>query len=567
VLSGSPERVRWVARAGGVLVVAVTFIAFLPVLRNDFVAWDDVPNFLKNDHYRGLGWAHLRWMFTGAHMGRYTPLAWLTHAVDYLLWGMNPLGYHLHSLLLHAAGAGVFYLVARRLLGAAVAGGAGAHDGPGPHHGHGLALVLGAALAALLFGVHPLRVESVAWATERQDVLCGLFYLLSALAYLRGVEDGGRIRTPSWALSVALFLLALLSKAAATPLPAALLLLDIYPLRRVAAVGWRRLLIEKIPYVALAAVIAPIAVIAQSHAGALGELGQYGIAARLAMMAHSFMYYPARFLWWANLSPLHALPARIDPLAPRFALAIVGFVAVTGVLVALRRRWPAGLAVWAYSVLLVLPVSGMVQFGVHLMADRFSYLPGLGFALLAGAGLVRVVEMRGTLRGSIVAACLAVAVLVVAGLAAGAWQQSKVWRDTGTLWRHALAVDPGNAQARFFLGGWLNATGRPRESVVEYQRAAALTDRPDFSIASLERAAAVLTNHAVAHAQRGELEAARSLFGEALRVLPGYPDACANLRRLGEMTLVEPEDLRGCAGAGPPSPGRPRAPRPSPPGR
>jgi hypothetical protein len=566
-VTGSPERLRRAGVAGATVVVAVTFIAFLPVLRNDFVNWDDVANLVGNPNYKGFAWANLRWMFTSTHVGHYTPLAWLTHAVDYRLWGMNPLGYHLDSLLLHAAGAGVFYLIARRLLGAAFAGGVDVYDRPGPQHGHGLALVLGAALAALLFGVHPLRVESVAWATERQDVLCGLFYLLSALAYLRGVQGGGRIRTPSWALSVALFLLALLSKAAAMPLPAALLLLDIYPLRRVASVGWRGLLIEKIPYVALAAMIAPVAVIAQSHAEALAPLGHYGIASRLAMMAHSFMYYPARFLWWANLSPLHELPARIDPLAPRFALAIIGFAAVTGVLVALRRRWPAGLAVWAYSVLLVLPASGMVQFGVHLVADRFSYLSGLGFALLAGAGLVRVVDMRGTLRRSIVAACLLVAAVLVVGLAAGAWRQSKVWRDTETLWRHTLAVDPDNALARYFLGNWLNATGRPRESVAEYQRAAALTDRPGFRAASLERAAAVLNGQAVAHAQGGDLEAARSLFAEALRVLPGYPDACANLRRLGEMTRVEPEDLRGCAGAGPPSPGRPPASRPSASGR
>jgi len=406
MLTISPDRQRRAATAGGALVVVVTFVAFLPVLRNDFVNWDDVANLVGNPRYKGLRWANLRWMFTSTHVGHYTPLAWLSHAVDYLLWGMNPLGYHLNSLLLHAAGAGVFYLIARRLLAAALAGVDDGDDRSRPQRGHGLALTLGATLAALLFGVHPLRVESVAWATERQDVLCGLFYLLATLAYLRGVEGGGRLRPSWWAASVGLFLLALLSKAAALPLPAALLLLDIYPLRRVAGVGWRRLLIEKAPYLLLAAAIAPIAVIAQSHADALAEFQQYGIASRLAMMAHSFLYYPWRFLWWANLSPLHELPARIDPLAPRFALAIVGFVVVTAALVALRRRWPAGLAVWAYSILLLLPVSGLVHFGVHLVADRYSYLSGLGFALLAGAGLVRVLEMRGTLRRSVVGACV-----------------------------------------------------------------------------------------------------------------------------------------------------------------
>ena len=209
-------------------VCLLSFLAFLPALQAGFVNWDDTANLLNNPHFRGLGWPQLRWMLTSTLMGHYIPLTWLSLGVNYALGGMVPWGYHLGNLLLHAASAGVFYVVARRLLAAGFA----ARD---------LSIALGAALAALAFGVHPLRAESVAWVTERRDVLCGLFYLLAVLAYLRGVEGGGAIRSGWRAASLLAFGAALLSKAMAMTLPATLLLLDLYPLRRQDR-GWKRLL-------------------------------------------------------------------------------------------------------------------------------------------------------------------------------------------------------------------------------------------------------------------------------------------------------------------------------------
>ena len=169
------SRLRLVLLAA--LVVAVSVMAFLPTLSAGFVNWDDDVNFTTNMGFRGLGAAQLRWMFTTTLLGHWIPLTWLTLGANYALGGMDPWGYHLVNVLVHAAAAGVFFLVARRLLAVALDGPAGAID-------------LGAALAALVFGAHPLRVESVAWITERRDVLCALFYMLTVLAYLRGVEDG-----------------------------------------------------------------------------------------------------------------------------------------------------------------------------------------------------------------------------------------------------------------------------------------------------------------------------------------------------------------------------------------
>jgi hypothetical protein len=538
----SARALAWAGWAGGALVVLATTMSFLPVLKNDFVNWDDLINLLNNPHYRGLGWTNLRWMFTATLMGHWIPLTWLSFAVNFALGGMDPWGYHLGNLLLHAASAGVFYLVARRLLASGLAGGAAA---PGVNLREPT-LCAGAAFAALVFGVHPLRVESVAWATERRDVLCGLFYLLATLAYLRGLDAGGAIRTRWRALSILAFLLSLLSKAAAIPLPAVLLLLDIYPLRRVGAVGWRRLLMEKVPYLLLAGPAGVAALIAQSDAGALVGFKAYGIGARLTTLGYSLIFYPRKFLWSASLSPFYAVPATADPFSPPFLLSTVALVVVTGGLVALRRRWPAALAAWVYSALLVLPVSGAAQAGSQLVADRYSYLSGLGFALLPGAGLVWVLRARHRLKPAVVGACVLGSVLVLAGLAAGAWRQSTTWRDTETLWRHAISVEPGNARAHFALGYWLYFTERQEEARAEYERALALTENADVKAAALSGIAESWTRQGIATAKRGDLQRAHELFVQALRTAPGYPGACRNLRNLAAMIRVDPHALANC---------------------
>ncbi|TMH83068.1 MAG: glycosyltransferase family 39 protein [Betaproteobacteria bacterium] len=208
---------RWSSALASILIAVVTLAAFLPALQNQFVNWDDADNFLGNPHYRGLGWSQLRWMWTTFHMGHWIPLTWMTLGLDYLLWGMNPFGYHLTSLVLHAANAIVFYFVAFRILGLAL-------PDAGDRGRAGLALSAG--FAALLFALHPLRVESVAWATERRDVLSGLFYLLTILVYLRACERGERGRGWYWG-AIGLFACALLSKSMAVSLPVVLLILDV----------------------------------------------------------------------------------------------------------------------------------------------------------------------------------------------------------------------------------------------------------------------------------------------------------------------------------------------------
>src|SRR2546427_4741905 len=185
VLTSAQRWVRWLAP---LLVALLTLTAFLPTLQNQFVSLDDEKNFLENPHYRGLGWTHLRWMWTTSLMGHYIPLTWMTLGLDYLLWGMNPSGYHLTNLLLHAANAVVFFFIASRILKLAL---------PRPSE-RGHALTVAAGFAALVFAIHPLRVESVAWATERRHVLSGLFYLLALLVYLPACQRNEHGRGRYW---------------------------------------------------------------------------------------------------------------------------------------------------------------------------------------------------------------------------------------------------------------------------------------------------------------------------------------------------------------------------------
>src|SRR5713101_1832268 len=400
-----------------VLIAVVTFATFLPALHNQFVNWDDDKNFLENPHYRGLGWTQLSWMWT-THWGHYIPLTWMTLGLDYLLWGMNPFGYHLTSLLLHVANAVVFFFVVRQLLTRAL---------PGPSEpGHALAGSAG--FAALVFAIHPLRVESVAWVTERRDVLSGLFYLLTILMYLWACERGARGRGWYW-LSVAAFVCALLSKSMVVNLPVVLLILDVYPLRRLGgAVGWwsepaRRVYVEKIPFVLLAAAASAIAVMAQLSVHVAASLDHLSMLARLAISAYGVSFYLWKMVVPVNLSPLYELSPNLNPWATPFILSYGLVLAITVLVLALRRRVPGLPAAWVTYIVVLLPVLGIFQSGSQIAADRYTYLAGLGSAILAGAGLLSCWHATRFL----IPVC---AVCLLAGLGVLTWNQAQIWHDS-----------------------------------------------------------------------------------------------------------------------------------------
>jgi tetratricopeptide (TPR) repeat protein len=512
------------------LIALVVAAVFAPALGNGFVNWDDDVNITDNPHFRGFAAANLRWMFTTPRMGHYVPLTWLTLALDHALWGMNPRGYHATSVLLHAANAALVFLVARRLLA-------------------GLPLA-GPAFAALAFGLHPLRAESVAWVTERRDVLSGCFVLLAFLAYLRAAERVGRARTGWRAASLLAYAASLLSKAITMSFPLVLLIVDVYPLRR-------RALREKVPYVALAGLGAVLA-IAALRTAAVTSWEAYGGTARFAMTVFNLAFYVSRTLVPVGLSPLYELPARIDPLAPAFALSLGLVAALTAAAVALRRRAPWLGAAWAAYVVMVLPVSGPVHAGLQIAHDRYSYLSCLPWALLAGAGvgLLVAARRRRAISAPVVAGAATAALALLVGWSYLTVQQVRIWRDSEFLWSAAVAAQPACSVCRGNLGRAYLAAGRIDAAANELQVGLAL--RPDratlhntlgavryrqrryaesaaeFGLAARLRPgfAEPLNNLGVLEARVGDLDAAERHFASALKLQPDYVEARANLIRL-----------------------------------
>ena len=488
-------------------VSALTAVCFLPAVSGSFLNWDDDVNFLQNHAYRGLGLQQIRWAFTSVLFGHYIPLTRLTFSLNFVLGGMNPWGYHLLNVLLHAANAALFYVVARRLLAAAAGGGSQARrDDP--------AISAAAAVAALVFGIHPLRVEPVAWVTGRADLLCATFVLLATWAYLRAVEGAGSARRGLVLASAGALAAALLSKGVALSIPAVLLLLDIYPLRRSPRLGWWPLVREKIPLFVVTLVAAAVVVYAVRHGTPLTPSGRYGVVARMAIAAYSFIVPIARFVWPFALSPLTEMPARVT-LDSKFGLALVVAVVITVVLVVVRRRWPAGLAAWTFSLLVLAPISAAVKVTTDLVPDRHSYLAGLGLAALIGGGVLGVIRLvrRGALSRPMAWVAAGAGLTLLLALGATSWSYSEIWRDPETLWRWAVAVDPGCALCHSNLGEvLLEIPGDP------------------------SRAAEAMNLFRRAIARRPDLREAHFNLGTALMIQGRYAEAEAPLRRSMEQT-------------------------------
>jgi protein O-mannosyl-transferase len=450
-----------------VALAAIVVLALLPVLRNGFVDWDDTRNLLDNPHYRGLGWTQLRWMATQSHNGHFVPLAWLSLALDYVIWGMNPVGYHLTSLLIHAGATAVLYIVARELILRAVS-----VSMP--------AATTGAAAAALLFGLHPLRVESVAWATERRDLLAGLFFLLTVLSYVRFTSAAGARRRWLLGLSGAAHLAALLSKSSTVMAPLILVLLDIYPLRRLPPARGRwvsaptaQILAEKAPHVALSAAQAVLTYHFFRADLAVGRLLSWHES--LARVVSSLWFYPVKTLVPLDLSPLYEARPGVGLTDPLVLRAATGVVLVTALAWLARHRCPGVVTAWAAYAVMLAPVSGAVSLGFHLTADRYSYLPCVGFAILAGGGVARAMDVgarRG--RGWLAPAVLSMTLIAIVGLGVLTARQARVWHDTMSLWRHAVRVTPECVVCQVNLGYELLGARDPEAALLQFQRALAL---------------------------------------------------------------------------------------------
>ncbi|HWP65782.1 MAG TPA: hypothetical protein VNO26_07710 [Candidatus Limnocylindria bacterium] len=437
-------------------------------------------------------------MFTSAHMGHYHPLTWLSWALDHRLWGTDPWGWHLTSVVLHAANAVLVSALLEALLVRARVGGAAT-------------VRVAAAAGALVWALHPQRVEPVVWVTERRDVLSGGLYLVAVLAYLRA-HAGAELRRGWWAASLVACALSLLAKAWAMTLPVVLLVLDAYPLRRTDRSGWRRLVVEKVPYAVLAAASAAAAAYAQRTAGAMLSLEDLGLGARLVQA----LYGPAFYVWKAvapvGLSPLYPIESfRAD--APAVLAAAAAALLVTVAVVAGRRRWPAAAAAWISYLLVLAPVLGLAQSGMQFAADRYTYLATIPLIALVAGGVVRWLEARpGHAAGVLPAAAAAAIALALATRAL-----IPVWTDDHTLWSRVVAMYPASHNAWHNLGlGRLSAGDRG--GLADLDRAIALA--PDFAPAFNSRGAV--------REAAGDLAGARADLDRAIALAPTWPDPYNN---------------------------------------
>jgi tetratricopeptide (TPR) repeat protein len=521
-----PAGVRGHRLAMASAVALLTFLAFLPALHAGFLNWDDDANLTDNPHYRGLSAEHLQWMATAFHAGHYMPLTWLTFALDHAAWGMVPRGYHLTNLLLQAVDAALAFWLFSSLLRRAM----------GSDRQRLLLWV--AAAGALAWAVHPLRVESVAWVTERRDVLSGAFFMITLLAYLRMTEaqPGRRGR---WLLaSVAAFALSLLSKAWGITLPVVLVILDLYPLRRLPG-GGRRVWLEKVPFALLAAAAGVAALRAQAAAGALSSVESLDPVQRVVLAGYGLVFYLVKTVAPMDLSPLYILRRSFDPLTLRFLLPTFLAVGVTVLLVIRRRRWPAVLAAWAGYVVIVSPVLGLTQAGAQLAADRYTYLASLPIVVLLAGRLYRLLEEEtGPLVRRVTTAGV-VALLLVLGVLAH--RQTRYWESSEVLWSRAVAVDSDNYLAFNNRGAARLDAGDLSGALADFTRALEIhpryeeaynnrgnvrlkTGHPRAAIEDYERAIDLDSTYAEAYLNRGN---ARQRTGDLDGAMDDYQQALA----------------------------------------
>ncbi len=414
--------------------MVLVFVFFWPILKNGFV-WDDEFNLVNNPHFRGLAWTQVTWMFSNFHDGNYHPLCWLSLGLDFKLWGMHPAGYHLTDLILHGLNAFLFYRVEVAILRYRSANPA-VED---------TAIQTGAALGALFFALHPLRVESVAWISTRGDTLCGVFYFLTLLTYFR-IDAGpkSKVKNRWFWLSLLFFTCSLLSRAWGITLPVILLILDVYPLGRLQLrlgafleTDGRRILMEKMPFALLALSFSILALLAKQ--GSMVAVVQHGVLERALQSFYGLCFYIGKTLVPRDLSPLYQLHAFNDA-DPTYTLCTLAILGVTGGLICCRRRWPWALTTWCCYIIIISPLLGIVQSGPQLVADRYTYFACLPFAVLIAAGMKQLWLLGG--KGWLTGLIGAAAFLFLLGIAS--YRQAGVWRDNLSFWDRVIALDSRN---------------------------------------------------------------------------------------------------------------------------
>ena len=515
----------------------VTIILYWPATHYDFVNYDDQNYVTANTRVQsGLNWQAVKWAFLNPVSCNWHPLTMLSHMLDCQMFGLNPRGHHLTNVLLHAVNSVLVFAFLRQATGA----------------------TLRSLFVAVLFAVHPLRVESVAWIAERKDLLSGLFGLLTLICYTRyaqtcmavereetkALESATPVSWPAtldYLLALLCFALGLMSKPMLVTWPFLLLLLDYWPLGRLQILksgvqnptaandGLRtrdhgpsaarrsqvanRILLEKVPFFLLAAVVSLVTFVVQKQGGAVKAVQDLPLVARCANALVSYCRYLGKLLWPTRLAVYYPHPGHWASWMVLLAGGLV--LGVSTLLFVQRRRAPFLLMGWLWFCGTLVPVIGLVQVGGQAMADRYTYLPSLGVLILAVWGaydLTRYWRYHG------VALSVAGSVAIVICLALTRQQLGR-WKDSEALFQHALKVTEGNYLAHNSLGTALDAKGQDDEAIRHYQEAIRL--KPDYPEAHYN-----LGNEL---ARKGNIDEAIRHYQEAIRLKPDYAETYYNL--------------------------------------
>jgi regulator of sirC expression with transglutaminase-like and TPR domain len=567
----------------------LTFVVYLSALQNEFIQWDDDLYIFGNPHIRSLDAAFFKWAFFDFYAGNWHPLTWISHALDYAVWGLNPLGHHLTNIILHALNALVVVVLAAKLLESAVyvsrpsgekygtfpndpgkrpdfpsgknsspikaapppslkmRGRRESYDSAGEggdewgrekkdraltvHDSH--FSLIAAATAGLLFGLHPLHVESVAWASERKDLLCALFFLLSVTAYmkypspsLKGGEvvdplpsvEKGEGRGKWYVLSLFLFILALLSKPMAVTLPVVLLILDWYPSGRIGTLrGLWTALAEKLPFFALSLGSAVLTVFAQGAGGAIKSIEFAPLSTRVLVGFKSLIAYLWKMIWPVDLIPFYPYPKEASPGSPEYLAAIALVLGITAACVVVAKKHRLWLSVWGYYVITLIPVLGIVQVGLQSMADRYTYLPSLGPFLLMGLfaawAWARITEKWGRRATYLAVTAFVVAIISLSYLT---FRQTGIWRDSIVLWSYVIEREPERVLLAYLNRGIaFEKTGQIDRAIEDYDRAIAID--PLYYEA--------YNNRGVLYGQEGKFDLAIEYFNKSIGINPDNEEA------------------------------------------
>lgn len=507
--AGTPVRAQtisgWpalVAVTGGLVILGLA--VYWQVLGHRFVNFDDIEYVTQNSRIqRGFTAESVSWAFTTTYEGNWHPLTWLSHMLDYRLYGLNAAGHHLTSLLLHLANGLLLLWLLVRMTGSVWRSGA----------------------VAALFIAHPLHVESVAWVSERKDVLSACFWLLTTLAYSHYVR---RVNAGRYALVLLTFALGLMAKPMLVSLPITLLLLDCWPLARQGSGNgrlcgkWAPLISEKLPLFALSAASSAITLVAQRTGGLVASVSEYPLGLRLANAAVAYVTYLLKTVWPSGLACLY--PYVKDPPAWQVAGSAVFLAVVTVLAIGMVRRSRYLAVGWLWYLVTLLPVIGLVQVGLQSRADRYTYVPLIGVFVMIAWGVPDLVDRltsgRGPARRLLNKRVLsASAIAVIVALAWSARVQASYWRDSVTLLERALAVTRNNDVAHYNLGRTFEDQGKLDQAAAQY--AAALAINPRYLECHY--------NLANVLAKRGDFDEAATHYSAALNINPEYAPAHNNL--------------------------------------